>query len=138
MKIKRHTKGVRVQYPKASEVFLTIRPTYFSESMNFLEGAKEKRVMLDFPIDPKDPSKKGPHIIDNYKEGAFLWEAFDHALESWEGIDVEQDEGEAPLGPKEVKKVLYDDTDLREFVMKTSRELAEGEEEAKKTEEKNS
>ncbi len=138
MKIKRTRKGVRVQYPAAKEVFLIIRPIHFSESLDLLSQAKEKVMVDNYPIDPKDPSKKGPMAVDNYREGAFLWKTFDQALESWEGITVELEEGEIPLGPVEIKKVLFDDEGIREFVMKTSRELAEGELRQQEEERKNS
>jgi hypothetical protein len=137
LKLKRFKEAVRIEYPNAVGVWLSIRPVTFTQSMDILSEVKEKKVMIDYPIDPKDPSKKGPQVIDDYKDGAFLWKMFDQALLAWEGIEVELDEGETPLGPAEMKRVMFNNTQLREFVFSKARELADGEVKKMEEEKKN-
>ena len=137
LKLKRHKEGIWVEYPHAVDVRLKIRPVTFSQSMSILTEVKEKVVVEGFSIDAKDPSKKGPQIVDNYKDGAFLWKMFDSALQEWEGIEIELDEGDAPLGPVEVKKVLYDNDQLREFVFEKARAFAQADIQKKEGETKN-
>ena len=136
MKLKRFKEGVWVDYPKAKEVRFKIRPVTFSQSLSILSEVKEKRVVVDYP-DSKDPSKKGPQIVDDYKDGAFLWKMFDQALEAWDGITVDQDEGEAPLGPMEIKKVIFDNNDVREFIFESARNLLEAQGKKEEEERKN-
>ena len=123
MKLKRIKEGVWITYPQAKEVQLKIRPVPFSQTMSFLSEVKEKRMVTDVPIDPKNPSKKGTQFVDNYDDGAFLWKVFDASLEDWKGIEIETEDGEAPPGPREIKKILFDNDDLRDFVISTSRNL---------------
>jgi hypothetical protein len=131
-------KGVWVDYPNATGVRLKIRPVYFSESLRILSDTKEKRIVENFPIDVKDPSKRGPQVVDDYNDGVFLQESFDRTLEAWEGIEIEQEEGEPALGPKEIKQVLFDNDALREFVFKTARALVDAESKQQGEERKNS
>jgi len=130
-------KGIWVDYPNAAGVRLKIRPVSFSESLGILSGIKEKKVVKDFPIDPKDPSKLGNHIVDDYNDGAFLQESFDRALEAWEGIELDVEEGEPAPGPKEIRRALFDNDPLREFVFKTAREFIEAETKQEESERKN-
>lgn len=130
-------KAVWIGYPNAVGVRLKIRPLPFSESLNILSGIKEKKVVDNFPIDPRNPSKRGIQVVDDYNDGAFIWGSFDRALEEWEGIEVEVEEGEPTLGPREIKRVLFDDDSLREFVFKTARELSEAETKQQEEERKN-
>jgi len=137
LKLKAKRKGVWVEYPHAVGVRLRILPISFSESLRILYGVKEKKVVDNFPIDPKDSTKRGTQIVDDYDDGLFLWESFDRALEQWEGIEVEQEEGEPALGPKEIKRVLFDNDLLRNFVFRSARELAEVEAKREEEERKN-
>jgi hypothetical protein len=120
-------KGVWVDYPNAVGVKLKIRPFSFSESLKILAEIKEKRVVENFPINPRDPSKRGPQVVDDYNDGLFVRESFDSRLEGWEGIEIEPEEDGTSLGPKEIKQALFDNDALREFVFKKSRELADEE-----------
>jgi hypothetical protein len=131
-------KGIWIDYPNAVGVRLKIRPVYFSESLRLLDDTKEKVVVDNFPLDPKDASKRGPQVVDNYDDGEFLQRSFDRALEAWEGIEIEQEEGEPALGPKEIKQVLFDNDALRDFVFKKARELVEAESKQQEEERKNS
>lgn len=133
----RTKKGVWVEYPHAVGVKLKIQAISFSESLRVLSGVKEKKVVDNFPIDPKDLTKRGIQVVDDYNDGVFLWELFDRVLEQWEGIEVEQDEGEPTLGPKEIKRVLFDNDLLREFIFKMAREFAEAEAKQQEEERKN-
>ncbi len=137
LKLKRFKEGVWMDYPNAVGVRLFIRPVTFTQSMDILSEVKEKKVLVDYPIDPRDPSKRGPQVIDDYKDGAFLWKMFDQSLNAWEGIEVELDEGETPLGPVEIKRVMFNNTQLREFVFAKARELADGEVQKMEEEKKN-
>ena len=137
LKLKRFKEGVWIDYPGAVGVRLRIRPVTFSQSMDILSEVKEKKVIGDYPIDPKDASKRGPQVVDDYKDGAFLWKMFDQALESWEGIDPIPEGEEVALGPSEVKRLLFDNDLLREFIFKTARELAGREEDKLESERKN-
>lgn len=130
-------KGVWVDYPQATGVRLKIIPISFSESLRILYNVKEKKVVDNFPVDPKDPTKRGVQIVDDYNDGLFLWELFDRVLEQWEGIEIERDEGDPALGPKEIKRILFDNDELREFVFKSARELAEAEAKREEEERKN-
>ena len=127
LQLKRFKEGVSVDYPAATGVRFKIRPVTFSQSMQILSEVKEKMVVEGFPVDPKDASKRGPQVVDDYKDGIFLWKTFDFALESWEGIDPIPEGEDVPLGPMEIKKLIYDNDSMREFIFKTARELAQRE-----------
>lgn len=139
LRLKRFKEGVSVDYPGAVGVKFKIRPVTFSESMKILSEVKEKKMIDGFPMDTKDPTKKGPpQVVDDYRDAAFLWKTFDYALESWEGIDPIPEDEEIPLGPVEIKSLIYDNNPMREFIFKTARELAERETEKMDGERKNS
>lgn len=124
LKLKRFKEGIWTEYPNAVGVRLKIRPVVFSQSLDILAEIKEKKVIDDYPIDPKDLTKRGPQVIDDYESGVFLTKMFDRALEAWEGIEVELEEGEVAPGPVELKKILFDNDPLREFVFQKAREYA--------------
>ena len=137
MKLKRFKEGVWVNYPKAVEVRFKVRPISFSSSLDVLNQVKEKKVIEGWPIDPKDASKKGPQVIDDFDNGAFLWKMFDRALEEWDGIDSIPEGEEIPLAPLEVKRLIFDDDGMREFIFKTGRDLVGQEEKQQEEERKN-
>lgn len=126
MKLKRFKEGIWVPYPKATEVEFKIRPQAFSATMDILAQVKEKRVVDGWP-DPRDPSKKGPTVVDDWKDGAFLWGVFDRALEEWRGIDPTPEGEELSLPPSEIKRLIFDNDEMREFIFQKSRELLEKE-----------
>jgi hypothetical protein len=137
MKIKRYKKGVMFEFPGAKDVRLWIRPVFFSDSLSLLQEVKEKVVVENAPLDDANPTKRGPRIVDNFDDGAFTWRLFDQALQSWEGIEVEVEEGEPMLGPIEVKRAIFDNEKVREFVFSKSRELAQMEGKQVEEEKKN-
>ncbi len=137
MKLKRFKEGVWVEFPKAKEVRFKIRPVSFSQSMELLNQTKEKRVVEGVP-DPADTSKRGPQVIDDYNSGAFLWNMFDRALENWEGIDPVPEGETEPLELMDVKRLIFDDDPMREFIFKTARELVGVTEKKQEEERKNS
>jgi len=127
LKLKRYKEGVCIDYPEALGVRFRIRPITFSQTLGFLSETKQKKVVMDFPIDPKDLTKKGPQVVDDYKDGELLWKSFDQALEAWEGIDNVPEGEETPLSPTEVKHILFDNEKVRDFVLEKARDLAKSE-----------
>lgn len=137
MKLKRFKEGIWINYPKSEEVRFKIRPSSFTATMELLQEVKEKKV-IESPPDPKDSSKKGTQIVDDYRDGAFLWKMFDRALEAWEGIDPIPEGETEPLPPIEIKKLIYDNDAMREFIYETSRKFSTEEEKKQEEERKNS
>jgi hypothetical protein len=137
MKLKRFKEGVWVVYPKAEKVRFKIRPVSFTQTLDLLNQVKEKIVVEGMPTDPRDASKKGPQVIDDYNSGVFLWNMFDRALEEWEGIDPIPEGETEPLAPMELKRIIFDDDAMREFIFLKARELVSGEEKKQEEERKN-
>lgn len=138
LKLKRFLVGVFVDYPGADGVRFKIKPSTFSQSLDVLTQVREKKVVGDWPIDPKDPTKRGPHVIDDFHDGVFLWKMFDQTLEAWDGIDPTPEGENDPLGPNEIKKLIFDNDAMREFIFENARRLAGSEEAKQDLERKNS
>jgi hypothetical protein len=123
LKLKRYVAGQWFDYPKAPGVRLLIRPLHLTTGLNIRSKIREKVV-----IDVIDPKTKKPvsTLMEDVDTGLFSWEVFSYMLEDFEGIKMEDESGVTVEVPKEeMKRAIFDDPDLRDFVSAKSDFLRE-------------
>ena len=134
LKLKRFKEGVWYPVPDLPNVKMKIRPVPLAMAMELQAKASKKVAVL--VEDPKDPRRV--EIVDDMNFGAFTWALFDHSLEAWEGISLEVEEGDPELTDEDVKRAIFDEPKLRQFVVRKARELLDATMDKLEKERKNS
>lgn len=134
LKLKRFKEGVWYPVPDLKGVRMKIRPVPLGTAME-LRGESSKKVAVAVK-DPSDPRRV--EIVDDMDYGKFTWELFNHALEAWEGIVLEVGEGEEKPTDEDVKRAIFDEPKLRQFVVTKARELLDSTVDELEKERKNS
>jgi hypothetical protein len=71
----------------------------------------------------KDPKtqKSVTVLMEDVDTGRFSWEIFDYMLVDFEGIQIEGEDGKTiEVSKSELKRAIFDDTNLRDFVSEKS------------------
>lgn len=123
LKLKRYSIGQWFDYPKAPGVKLLIRPLHLTTGLN-LRSKVRSRVVMDV-VDPKT-NKSVSTLMEDIDSGLFSWEVFNYMLQDFEGISMTDDKDKIVEVPKdEMKRAIFDDPDLRDFVGEKSEFLRE-------------
>jgi len=119
MKLKRFQKGEWFDYPGAEGVRFLIRPLPLSEGLAIRSRIRE-RVATE--IDTVQGKTKGKitTLLEDIDSARFTKEIFDYILEDVEGITLEDDLG---ASKEDIKKAIFDETSLREFISEKSDSL---------------
>ena len=107
LKLKRFDKGVWCDVPGLDGVKVKVRPASHKKIAEIMSAHKRK-------IDT------GKELIDEVDEAGFALDLFRYILEDFDGIECEEE-----LSKDEMKDIIYDYDDLREFISQKSGELRE-------------
>jgi hypothetical protein len=111
--LKRFQEGRWFDYPEVVGVSFLIRPLPLSVGLSIRSKIRE-RVATE--IETKQGKQKGQKIttlLEDVDSAKFTWEIFDYILQDVKGIDLE-DAPEATID--DLKKAIFDDVALREFI----------------------
>jgi hypothetical protein len=123
LKLKRYSAGQWFDYPKAPGVKLLIRPLHLTAGLSLRSKVREK-VVIDV-IDPKT-KRLVSTLMEDIDSGRFSWEVFNYMLEDFEGISMTDDNDKViEVSQEELKRAIFDDPDLRDFVGEKSEFLRE-------------
>jgi hypothetical protein len=128
LKLKRFTSGQWFDYPKAEGVKFKIRPLHLSMGLTLRSKIRDK-IATEVP-DLK--SKRSTTVLmEDIDSGKFTWEVFNYILEDFEGISIEDNDGN-PIGStkEELKQAIFDDPGCQKFISEKS-EWLRGESEEK-------
>jgi hypothetical protein len=120
LKLKRFSEGMWIDYPGAEGVRFLIRPLQLSQGL-----AIRSKVRKPIPIDVPTPGArrdKVTSLMEDVDTGHFTWGIFDYILQDFEGIGVE---GEAEVSKDEIKKLIFDNNTIRDFILEKSEWLRE-------------
>jgi hypothetical protein len=129
LKLKRYDAGVWYSYEACPGVRFKIRPLPASRMQEFWSSARDKQISSVKPDGTVE-------MIFSHNNSVMEWRAFVHVLEEWEGIEIE---GGAKDTPREAfVRAIYDDPDVRWFIIQTALKAAMGEDKALDAEKKTS
>lgn len=117
LKLKRFQEGQWFDYPEATGVRFLIRPLPLSKGLEIRSKIRE-RVATE--IETKTGKQKGTKVttlLEDVDSAKFTWEIFDYILQDVHGVTLEDDPN-ASLD--EIKKVIFDNPELREFISEKS------------------
>lgn len=119
LKLKRFQKAQWFDYLGAEGVRFLIRPLPLSEGLAIRSRIRER---VPTEIDMQQGKNKGKitTLLEDIDSARFTKEIFDYILEDVEGITLEDDPGATK---EEIKKAIFDDTSLREFISEKSDSL---------------
>lgn len=105
LRLKRFKEGVWFDVPNFEGVKVKVRPISYSQTTKIMSKHKTK-----VEVDGK--------IVDDYDEMSLTLELFRYILEDFKGIEVEED-----LTKDEIKELIFDCDELREFISEKANEL---------------
>lgn len=134
LKLKRFQEGQWFDYPEAEGVRFLIRPLPLSVGLSIRSKIRE-RVATE--IETKTGKQKGTKIttlLEDVDSAKFTWEIFDYILQDVQGITLDDD---PKASIDDIKKVIFDNVELREFISEQSETIRSGGEQKLKDEIKN-
>jgi hypothetical protein len=135
LKLKRFQEGKWFEYPDAVGVKFLIRPLPLSVGLAIRSKIRERVATEVETAGGKGKGKqKVTTLLEDIDSAKFTWEIFDYILQDVQGIQLE-DDPKAPLD--EIKKAIFDDTALREFISEKSELVRQDDEKKLKEEIKN-
>lgn len=134
LKLKRFQEGQWFDYPDAEGVRFLIRPLPLSVGLSIRSKIRE-RVATE--IETKQGKQKGQKVttlLEDVDSAKFTWEIFDYILQDVKGIEIE---GDSSASMEDLKKVIFDTVELREFISEKSEAIRQDGEKKFKDEIKN-
>lgn len=133
--LKRYSQGT--WYPwLANGVRFKVRPLSNKKILELRSESKRGKVAVEMPTE--DPANPGNHlvkIVDDYNDYQYEWKMFCHCLEDWEGITIE---GDLEVSKEEIRDGIFNNSEMRMFILQKSLELVESENKKVEEELKNS
>lgn len=113
--LKKFKQGVWFDYPKYSGVKFKIKPASPSDLSNIISKIRTKvPIKINENVD----------FIDDVDKLVLAKEFFNYVLEEYAGITLEIDDGSTPSND-DIKEALYDNTEIKEFILGKANELFE-------------
>ena len=134
LKLKRFQEGQWFDYPDAEGVRFLIRPLPLSVGLSIRSKIRE-RVATE--IETKTGKQKGQKVttlLEDVDSAKFTWEIFDYILQDVQGVTLEDD---PKASVDDIKKVIFDNVELREFISEQSENIRQDGERKLKDEIKN-
>jgi len=121
LKLKRFQEGQWFTYPDAEGVRFLIRPLPLSVGLEIRSRIRE-RVATEVETLRGKTKGKVTTLLEDVDSSKFTWEIFKYILEDVEGISIE---GELDTSPEDIKSVIFDTVELREFISEKSESIRE-------------
>jgi hypothetical protein len=111
LKLKRFDEGVWYDWPNDPQIRLKIRAITPKKLLDLREKSKKGKIAISLP-------NGETQIIDDNSESRVNWECFCWMLEDWQGIEFE---GSPSM--EEKKEIIFNHTQLRDFISDKSSEI---------------
>jgi len=121
LKLKRFQAGQWFTYPEAEGVRFLIRPLPLSVGLSIRSKIRE-RVATEVETQRGKTKGKVTTLLEDVDSAKFTWEIFNYILQDVEGISIE---GETDTTLDDIKKIIFDTVELREFISEKSESIRE-------------
>lgn len=121
LKLKRFQEGQWFTYPDAEGVRFLIRPLPLSVGLAIRSKIRE-RVATEVETQRGKTKGKITTLLEDVDSAKFTWEIFSYILQDVEGVSIE---GEVDTPLDDIKKIIFDTVELREFISEKSESIRE-------------
>jgi len=121
LKLKRFQEGQWFPYPDAEGVRFLIRPLPLSVGLQIRSRIRE-RVATEVDTLRGKTKGKVTTLLEDVDSSKFTWEIFNYILQDVEGISIE---GEVDTSLEDLKTIIFDNVELREFISEKSESIRE-------------
>ncbi len=123
-KLKKFSEGVWFDYPEVKGVRLKIKPIQTADIM-LIQSRIRRSIPTEVPI-PGDPTRTVITLMEDMDYGKLSFETFCAVLEDFEGITGEDEKGNIINDKLEIKRMLFGERKVRDFISQKSESLLAG------------